>query len=182
VNIIKTIADPQLGEIVFRKNTKARNYIIRLQDGKVKVTVPLYGNSSRAEEFLLENKQKLLQKIQLQNTQPSSDINEVALRQKAQSVLPALLAKLAVLHGFTYSCIKIRKSRSLWGSCSSKKAINLSLYLMLLPEHLIDYVLLHELCHTVHMNHGPAFWNLLNKCTENKARELRKEIRGYRRY
>ena len=182
VNIIKTIADPQLGEIVFRKNTKAKNYIIRLQNGKVKVTVPLHGNFSRAKEFLLENKQKLLQKIQLQTAQPSPDIDEAALRRKAQSILPPLLAKLAGLHGFTYSCVKIRKNRSRWGSCSSKKAINLSLYLLLLPEHLIEYVLLHELCHTVHMNHSPAFWNLLNKCTENKARELRKEIREYRRY
>jgi len=174
---IKTISDPQLGEIVFRKNTKARRYIIRLQNGVIKVTIPLYGNYTEAKEFLLENRQTLFLKIQKQTAQLSPEIDETALRQKAQSVLPAQLAKLAGLYGFNYSSVKIRKSRTRWGSCSSKKIINLSFYLLLLPEHLIEYVLLHELCHTVQMNHSPAFWRLLDKCTQNKAMELRREIR-----
>ena len=177
---IKTINDPQLGEVVFRKNPNARNYIIRLQEGKIKVTIPLYGNYARAKGFLLENKQKLLVKIQKQPSHPLPEIDDTALRRKAQTVLPTRLAKLAELHGFQYSGVRIRKSRSRWGSCSTKKAINLSLYLMLLPEHLIDYVLLHELCHTVQMNHSPAFWSLLDRCTQNKAKELRREIRKYR--
>jgi len=183
VNKIITIDDPQLGEIIFRKNTKARRYIIRLQNGKVKVTIPVYGNYSRAKEFLLENKRKLIEKIQKQAVQasrPSPEIDETALRLRAQSVLPVQLAELARLHGFKYTNVTIRKSRSRWGSCSTKKSINLSFYLMLLPEHLIEYVLLHELCHTVRMDHSPAFWALLDKCTQNKARTLRKEIRKYK--
>jgi len=182
VNKVKAINDPQLGEVVFRRNTQAKRYIIRLQNGKVKVTVPVYGNYTRAKEFLWENKQNLLQKIQSQATRPKQDIDEVALRRSAQSVLPAQLAKLALIHGFQYSNLKIRKSRSRWGSCSTKKSINLSFYLMLLPEHLIEYVLLHELCHTIQMNHSPAFWALLDRCTGNKARELRKEIRKYQKF
>lgn len=180
MNILKIINDPQLGEVEFRKNTNAKNYIIRLQNKKVKVTIPLYGNYTKAKEFFLKNKQKLLYKIQKQTVHPSSDIDETALRQEAQFVLPSQLAKLAALHGFQYAGVKIRKNRSRWGSCSSKRMINLSFYLLLLPEHLIDYVLLHELCHTVQMNHSPAFWALLNKCTQNKAFELRKEIRRYK--
>jgi len=183
VNKIKTIDDPQLGEIVFRRNTKAKRYIIRIQNGNVKVTIPLYGNYAQAKEFLLENKQQLIEKKHKQTTattHPSPEIDETALRQQAKAVLPAQLAKLAELHGFHYSNIKIRKSRSRWGSCSSKKTINLSFYLMLLPDHLIEYVLLHELCHTIQMNHGTAFWTLLDKCTQNNARKLRKEIRKYR--
>lgn len=180
MSIIKIINDPQLGEIVFRKNKKAKKYILRLQNGKVSVTIPLYGNFTSAKEFLLENKQKLLQKVKLQTVHSPSNFDENVLRRKAQSILPDQLAELAELHGFKYVDVKIRKSRSRWGSCSSKGRINLSFYLLLLPEHLIEYVLLHELCHTVHMNHSPAFWNLLNKCTENKAKELRREIRKYR--
>ena len=178
---IKTITDPQLGEIVFRKNTKARRYIIRLHKGEIKVTIPLYGNYATAKEFFLDNRQKLLQKIQSQPANPSSEIDELALRRKAQSILPAQLAQLAELHGFKFSGVKIRKSRTRWGSCSTKGIINLSFYLMLLPEYLIEYVLLHELCHTVQMNHSPAFWTLLDKCTGNKARELRRELRKHHR-
>jgi predicted metal-dependent hydrolase len=100
VNPVKTINDPQLGDIEFQKNRNARNYIIRLLNGKVKVTVPLYGNYDRAKEFLFENKQNLIRKIQKQTIQPVPDIDEIALRRKAQSVLPVRLAELAVLHGF----------------------------------------------------------------------------------
>jgi len=132
------------------------------------------------KEFLIEKIQKLLRKFQLQTANPGPDVEKAELRQKAKSVLPAQLAKLAATHGFNYSKVTVRNSRSRWGSCSSKKSINLSLYLMLLPEHLIDYVLLHELCHTVHLNHSPAFWDLLNKCTGGKSNELRREIRRYR--
>jgi len=179
VNKIKIINDPQLGEIVFRRNTKAKRYIIRLQNRKIKVTIPVYGSYAHAKEFFLENRQQLIEKVQKQAASPSPEIDEAALRRRAQSVLPLQLAELARLHGFQYAGVKIRKSWSRWGSCSTKKTISLSLYLMLLPEHLIEYVLLHELCHTVQMNHGPAFWALLDKCTQNKARELRKEIRKF---
>ena len=180
MHIVKTINDSELGEIVFQKNTRAIHYILRIKNGRIIVTIPKYGTYSFANEFLLKNKQKLLQNMKNQPANHFPDIDEVAMRKEAHLVLLEKLAKLASLNGFVYSGVKIRKSRSRWGSCSSKKTISLSLYLMVLPDHLIEYVLLHELCHTVHLNHSAAFWNLLNKYTDNKAKELRKELRGYR--
>jgi predicted metal-dependent hydrolase len=104
---------------------------------------------------------------------------ENELRARAKHYLPVEMQRLAQLHGFLYKQVKIRKSRTRWGSCSSKGTINLSFYLMLLPVHLIEYVLLHELCHTVEMNHSAAFWLLLDKHTEGRAKVLRKELRRY---
>jgi predicted metal-dependent hydrolase len=101
------------------------------------------------------------------------------LRKEAKRLLPNRIQQLADLHGFTFSGVKIQSSKSRWGSCSSSRAINLSLYLMLLPAHLIDYVLLHELCHTKEMNHGDNFWRWMDKVTHNKSKALRAELKGY---
>jgi predicted metal-dependent hydrolase len=172
--------DLQLGEVTFRKNTNAKRYIIRLQGDKIKVTIPLHGNYTEAKKFLLKNKQILIDKIQQQSTDSSPVIDDVFLRRQAHVILPAKLSKLAEKHSFSYQAVKIRKSRTRWGSCSSHKVINLSLYLLLLPNHLIEYVLLHELCHTIQMNHSSAFWDLLNQCTQHKAKELQRELCKYR--
>jgi predicted metal-dependent hydrolase len=180
----KTINDPQLGEILFRKNQRARKYIIRIKANAVSVTIPQGGTYAEASAFFKKNRTLVIQKTEeikaKKETSPKKETplhNESELRRQAKAVLPQELEQLAKKYGFQYQSVKIRKSKTRWGSCSSKKTISLSLYLMLLPPHLIEYVLLHELCHTIHMNHSPAFWALLDKSTGNKAKELRKELR-----
>ena len=103
-----------------------------------------------------------------------------ALKKSAQAYLPPLLNELAEHYGFRYKKVKITGSKSRWGSCSATGSINLSCYLMLLPPHLMDYVLLHELTHTREMNHGPKFWEILNDLTEGQAHKLRAELRNFR--
>ena len=103
-----------------------------------------------------------------------------ALNKSAQAYLPPLLNELAEHYGFRYKKVKITGSKSRWGSCSATGSINLSCYLMLLPPHLMDYVLLHELTHTREMNHGPKFWEILNDLTEGQAHSLRAELRNFR--
>lgn len=101
------------------------------------------------------------------------------LRKEAKTYLPTRLAKLAAQHGFSYTRLAIRNSRTRWGSCSSRNSINLSLHLMVLPDHLIDYVILHELCHIRVKNHGTEFWKLLNTLCNGKAKELAKELKQH---
>ena len=101
------------------------------------------------------------------------------LRKEAKRLLPDRTKQLADKYGFTFTDVKIQSSKTRWGSCSRAKSINLSLYLMLLPAHLIDYVILHELCHTKEMNHGDKFWMLMDKVTAGKSKEFRKELKNY---
>ncbi len=103
-----------------------------------------------------------------------------ALKRRAIDFLPLVLKELAERYELTFKRVKITGSRSRWGSCSAIKSINLSCYLMLLPPHLMDYVMLHELAHTREMNHGPRFWELLDEMTEGQAKNLRKELREYK--
>lgn len=102
------------------------------------------------------------------------------MRKRAKQILPQRLAFLAQTHNLTYTSVSINSARTRWGSCSSRKSINLSLYLLLLPSALIDYVLLHELCHTRELNHGPRFWALLDSFTQGQAKRLRQELRCFR--
>ena len=104
---------------------------------------------------------------------------ERALRHEARRLLPDRLSGLAMRHGFRFSEVKINNSKSHWGSCTSRKNINLSLSLMLLPWHLVDYVLLHELCHTVEMSHNDRFWALMDKVTDGRALAFRRELKEY---
>jgi predicted metal-dependent hydrolase len=180
------LTDPELGDVLFHHNPRAKRYIIRIKHNQVSVTIPRGGNYKFAEKFFIENKSAIIQKTaEINAKNKSSQENttqkpDALLRRQAQMYLPEELKRLAQEHRFSYQSLKIRKSKTRWGSCSSKKTINLSFYLMLLPQHLIEYVLLHELCHTVQMNHSPAFWALLDHHTLGRAKELRKELKIYK--
>ena len=103
---------------------------------------------------------------------------EKAWYMEAEEHLPQRLEYLAEQHGFNYQNLQIKNTKSRWGSCTGTDDISLSLHLMRLPDLLIDYVLLHELCHTIHKNHGKGFWVLLNHVTGN-ARGLDKMLSEY---
>ncbi len=101
-----------------------------------------------------------------------------ALRKEAWVFLVRRVNELATKHNFTVRSIRIKNMRSRWGSCSSNNNINLNLHLMSLPDHLIDYVILHELVHTRIRNHSMEFWNELDRYVSG-SKQLAKEMRKY---
>lgn len=101
------------------------------------------------------------------------------LRIEARSVLIPRAFDLSDRHGFTINRVYVKNLKSRWGSCSSLNNINLNIHLMRLPGHLADYVILHELVHTIHRNHSAAFWNELAKYVP-APRTLARELRNYR--
>lgn len=104
---------------------------------------------------------------------------EETYRKEAKEYLPQRVAYFADRFGFDYQNVFIKNAKSRWGSCSHTNNINLNLHLMRLPDALCDYVILHELAHTVEKNHGPRFWKLLDKiCGNSKA--LDKKLKDYR--
>ncbi|MCA9348098.1 DUF45 domain-containing protein [Candidatus Saccharibacteria bacterium] len=102
-----------------------------------------------------------------------------ALHKEASILLPQRLASLAQEFNFSYQSVDVKRLTSRWGSCNQLQQITLNTYLMQTPWHLIDYVILHELTHTEHMDHSASFWQKLESTRPN-ARALRKELKQYK--
>jgi len=97
-------------------------------------------------------------------------------RKKAAIIFKNMLENLAEIHGFHYHRLTIRAQKTRWGSCSSKKNINLNCKLLFMPKEVVEYVMIHELCHTVEMNHSSAFWALVEDC-DPKYHENKHQLR-----
>lgn len=116
---------------------------------------------------------------------PQQDIVRRAVRKaldvEAKAYLPRRLSYLAQTHGFSYASIRFSNAKGRWGSCSSKGVISLNVALMRLPMEYVDYVLIHELSHTTHLNHSPAFWSEVERCYP-QYKHARKQLKTYSPY
>ena len=104
-----------------------------------------------------------------------------ALRTLAEAFLPSYTREIAVRHDLIYNRIVVKRISTRWGSCSSLRNLNFSVYLMLLPLRLIDYVVCHELAHLTHLNHSPAFWREVDRLTNGQAKQLDGELKEFGR-
>ena len=102
------------------------------------------------------------------------------LRAEAKEYLPGRVTELSERTGLKCRSVTVRATVSKWGSCSARNDLSLSIYLMLLPDELIDFVILHELCHTVYHNHSDRFHALLDSIVAGREKELSRALRKYR--
>lgn len=176
---------PLLGEVVLVCSWRARRVVISVRpSGEVRLTYPRMVGKARALEFLesrvewVEQSRRRLAERAVHQPEYTPDQIE-QMRREAKKVLPERVALLAERFGFKYGRVAIRASRSKWGSCSGENNISLSLFLMTLPEHLRDYVIIHELCHTVHHNHSASFHALVDRSLGGAEKSLQRELRQH---
>ena len=172
--------DSDFGRVTVTVNPRARSIIMRPEIDGIRITAFQGASLSFVKRIVEQHRSSLLKKQATLQARPKLTADDVErMRKEAKATLPRKVAELAHLYGFTYAGVRIRGAKTRWGSCTGKNTISLSLYLMQVPEHLQDYVILHELCHTVHHDHSPRFWALMNQVTDGKAHQLRAELHRY---
>lgn len=175
----KIYVDPEIGEVTFRKSVRSRSISIRVHPVKgVSVSVPYIVPYAAAMAFfqtrrgwVLETMAKQKERFKDVTVPTGEEIEE--LRRRAKKELPPRLAEFASRYGFLYNRVAIKHNATNWGSCSARGNINLNLSIVRLPKVLQDYVLLHELCHLRHHDHGHGFHLLLEHVlTDNLLKQV----------
>ena len=184
---MKQLNHPIVGEVALNPSLRARRITLTVRpSGEVRLTYPMGLAEARPLAFLeakvawIERARERLAKRPATVAPTLDPVAVEALRRAAKADLPHRMAHLSTVTGLRYSHLTITSARTKWGSCSGKNRIALSLFLMTLPEHLRDFVILHELAHTVHHNHSTAFYALLDQLCGGRERILRRELKGYR--
>ena len=121
-------------------------------------------NSTGKREFLTEKPGRVIEIHSFSDDHSAScDLLHAWVKRKAAIELLPMLDAAAERYGFTFNRGTIRFQKTRWGSCSAKGTISLNMKLLFLPPELVEYIMLHELCHTVHMNHSQYFWTLVER-------------------
>jgi hypothetical protein len=161
-------------ELYFVRNRRARRYLLRIDgDGRVRVTIPRGGSRREANAFA-ERHQEWVERQRSRVPPPRfTDAERQAFRERAATELPSRLYALAEQFGLRVSRVSIRNQHTRWGSCGRDGHVCLNWRLVLMPDWVRDYVLVHELMHLVHLNHSPRYWKLVAaQCPDYAAARL----------
>ncbi len=154
-----TVPAPQL---YYVRHRRARRYVLRVDaDGRVRVTIPRGGSRREAEAFAGRQADWIRRQPAAVIAPQRAPGEKRRLRALARDVLPPRLMELAALHGLVVSRVSIRDQRSRWGSCGHDGHICLNWRLVLMPEWVRHYVLVHELMHLRRLDHSPKYWALV---------------------
>lgn len=171
---------------VIRSNRKTVAIQVN-SDLSVTVRAPYSASEKDIEEILkkkeawisrhIEKIKKTKERFEAEPTEKLTREKVIALAEEALKVIPARVEYFAKVIGVTYGKITIRNQKTRWGSCSSKGNLNFNCLLMLAPPEVLDYVVVHELCHRKQMNHSKAFWLEVEKVLPDykEARKWLKE-------
>ena len=171
--------------VVEKRSRRARRVRITIsRDGSVTLTRPFFISRERAWLFLQSQAAWVAKKREAFSKrsaslfpEPKGSVEEYRrLLPKARDLILERLAFFQKMYGVSWRKVSIRNQKTRWGSCSARGALSFNYRLLLLPSHLRDYVIVHELCHLTELNHSPRFWNLVEKAFPD-YRDLRKKLR-----
>lgn len=157
-------------EYELRRNSRARRLRLAVDhDGEAIATMPRFASESAMEAFIRQKSAWLIEKINFFKERavrfPKTDRKKdyADKKEKARELIRKKLEHFNGFYNFSYKRVAIRNQKSRWGSCSRAGNLNFNYKIADLPENLIDYIIVHELCHLRELNHSKNFWRLVEK-------------------
>lgn len=170
-------------EYKIRKNKRAKRMRLAVYgDASVVVTMPWWANERKVENFIEQKFFWVVQKINFFKNhidrRPKIDDRKdyLANKEKARAIIEQKIRLFNNMYNFRYRKVAVKNQKTRWGSCSRDGNLNFNYKIIYLSEDLIDYIIVHELCHLKEMNHGRKFWNLVGLAVP-KYLSVRKELR-----
>lgn len=172
-------------EYTLKVNARARRIKFTIYGGGgLVVTVPRKFNELDLERFMREKADWILRKTQefksIKKTLSRKDERHAFLTHRLTTLemVRKRLEYFNNIYKFNFEKIRIKSQRTCWGSCSRRKNLNFNYRLAFLPAHVVDYVVVHELCHLGEFNHSRRFWDLVARAIPDYLR-IRKELRHH---
>ncbi|MFZ2187161.1 MAG: M48 family metallopeptidase [Candidatus Moraniibacteriota bacterium] len=168
---------------VVKKNRRARRVRLAVhRDGSVTLTLPFFVSYKKGRIFFESKMDWVRAQVDKFASQPQQLLCRGSVKEyrascvAAKKLIGERLAYFQPAYPVTWKRVSVRNQKTRWGSCSRSGNLSFNYRLLLLPAHLCDYVIVHELCHLVEMNHSPRFWALVAR-TFPDYRELRRELK-----
>lgn len=166
------------------KKRGIKNLRITLRSDGILVSAPKWCPNYEIEKFLALKAEWIIKHVkdfyerEIPNRINLRDVkkNYLKHREKARLIITQKARVYAEVYGLDYRRVFIRDQKTLWGSCSRGRNLNFNYRLIFLPERLMDYVIVHEICHLRELNHSPKFWNLVAQ-TFPDYKKIRKELK-----
>ena len=177
----RTVEINGVGLVLFERSKRAKRISVSVRPSQgVRVAVPYSSSFKKAEHFVHTKTAWINRHLEkVKQYKRRYDYNPINIdKTKAKNTLIQRLEWLASKHGFSYNKVSIRNQKTRWGSCSSKNNISLNMKLVRLPDELVDYIILHELAHTIVKDHSKAFWAEMDKLVENR-KQIASWLRSY---
>jgi predicted metal-dependent hydrolase len=151
-------------------------------DSSVVVTIPERSTEAYGDFFIRQNINWILSKLEYAKRYkvliPSREEaqNYKLYKESALMLVEDRVKILNTLYGFTFGTVSVKNHKTKWGSCSTKGNLNFNYKIVFLPDRMVDYIIVHELCHLKEFNHSQSFWDLVSK-TIPDFRSIREELR-----
>lgn len=157
--------------IIIKKSNRKTISIALNDDGSIIVRAPIFLSQKRIDKFIISKKDWLKRKLKMIEERKEKaerfrdliDINKIKeYREKARGILTERTNHYSEKFDLPYNNIKISSAKTRWGSCNHQNGLNFNWKILFAPPEVLDYLVAHELAHTVHKNHQKSFWNMVS--------------------